>query len=166
MDEIRLRPATRTDVPLLEAWDDEPHVAASDPDDDWGWDRMIEGALPGLDNYIAEAEGRPIGVVQILDTHPDASRYWGETGLGIRAIDIWIGPRNALGRGFGTQMMRRALEICFADPDVRMVLVDPLASNADAIRFYQRIGFSFLENRMFDDALCAVHQLLRDDFNP
>ena len=41
------------------------------------------------------------------------------------------------------------------------VLIDPLSSNTDAIRFYQRLGFRFLERRWFGDDLTDVHVLSR-----
>jgi aminoglycoside 6'-N-acetyltransferase len=40
-----------------------------------------------------------------------------------------------LGRGYGTQMRRLALDRCFADHAVKAVLLEPLASNARAHRF-------------------------------
>jgi aminoglycoside 6'-N-acetyltransferase len=165
MDTLVLRPATRADIPLLRAWDEEPHVVASDPNDDWDWDDVIGADLPGYWHLIAEASGRPIGFVQILDPGLDPTRYWGEVGSQVRAIDIWIGPQDALGQGYGTQMMRQALALCFAEPTVEAVLIDPIASNTDAIRFYQRIGFTFLEHRWFGADHCAVHQFRRQDFS-
>ena len=32
---LTLRPATLADAPLLRRWDEEPHIVASDPNDDW-----------------------------------------------------------------------------------------------------------------------------------
>lgn len=32
---ITLRPATADDAPLLRHWDEQPHVLAADPNDDW-----------------------------------------------------------------------------------------------------------------------------------
>lgn len=32
---INLRPATLNDLTLLQHWDEQPHVIASDPNDDW-----------------------------------------------------------------------------------------------------------------------------------
>ena len=46
----------------------------------------------------------------------------------------WIGEAADLGRGYGTQMMRLALDRCFAPPEVSAVIIDPLASNTRAIR--------------------------------
>jgi aminoglycoside 6'-N-acetyltransferase len=71
---------------------------------------------------------------------------------GLRAIDIWIGEEDYLGRGLGTEMMRMAISRCFADPSVvDGILIDPMASNDCARRFYERLGFRFVENRKFGD---------------
>lgn len=51
-----------------------------------------------------------------------------------------------------------------APADVTAVIIDPLVSNVHAQRFYQRLGFKFVENRMFDEDHCAVYQLTRSDW--
>jgi aminoglycoside 6'-N-acetyltransferase len=61
-------------------------------------------------------------------------------------------------------MMRQALARCFAPADVEAVLIDPLASNVDAIRFYRRMGFEFVEARDFGDDHCHVHRLSRERY--
>jgi aminoglycoside 6'-N-acetyltransferase len=38
---VTLRPATPADLALLRRWDEEPHVVASDPHDDWGWEEEL-----------------------------------------------------------------------------------------------------------------------------
>ncbi len=45
--------------------------------------------------------------------------------------------------------MGLALARCFADPKVTTVLIDPLAGNVRAHRFYERLGFRFVERRLF-----------------
>lgn len=156
---ITLRPATPDDISLLEAWDDEPVVAASDPNDDWGWEQTL--ATDGLENLVAELDGRPIGFIQITDLVRDESRYWGEPQPGFLAIDIWIGEPDLRGQGHGRAMMELAIARCFEDPAIHTILIDPITTNADAIAFYRRLGFTFLETRQFGDDLCAVHQLTR-----
>ncbi len=113
---------------------------------------------------IAELDDEPIGFVQIMDPARDPQRYWGDCEPHVRAIDIWIGEATALGKGHGTRMMRLAIDRCFADADVQAILIDPLQSHARAIRFYQRLGFRFVENRWFGEDLCAVHRLDRVDW--
>ncbi len=160
---ITLRPATPEDVPMLVAWDEDPVVAASDPNDDWGWENDTLQA-EGLENLIAELDGRPIGFVQITDLLRDASRYWGEPQSGFMAIDIWIGEPDVRGQGHGRAMMAQAIARCFADPAIHAILIDPLATNSQAIGFYERMGFAFLENRRFGQDDCAVHRLTRHDW--
>lgn len=158
---VALRPATAADVALVRRWDEAPHVAASDPNDDWQWETELGRDVPWRAQLIAEVDGVPIGYLEIIDPARDDEQYWGDCGPGLRAIDIWIGEAAYLGQGHGTQMMRQALARCFADPAVAAVVIDPLASNADAIRFYQRLGFALVELRWFGADHCAVHRLDR-----
>lgn len=169
---VRLRPATPDDADLLAGWDREPHVIAcstDDPDADVAfggieWAEELAGQSEVSFYRIAEAEGRPIGVMQVCDPHLEPTHYWGEIEPGLRAIDIWIGPPDALNRGYGTEMMSLALNEAFADPSVTAIVIDPLASNTDAHRFYQRLGFQPVGRRMFDSDDCLVHRLERADW--
>jgi aminoglycoside 6'-N-acetyltransferase len=161
---LTLRPATVEDVPLLRRWDDEPHVRAASGDDDWEWETELAEDWPWRDQLIASVDGVPIGFLQIIDPAEEVSHYWGDVPANLRAIDIWIGEAAYLGRGHGTGMMRWAIDRCFADPAVQAILIDPLASNARAIRFYQRLGFRTVGERRFGDDLCLVHRLERGDW--
>jgi aminoglycoside 6'-N-acetyltransferase len=158
---MKLRPATLADVPLLRRWDEEPHVIESDPNDDWHWETELGKDVPWREQLVAEADGRAIGFVQIIDPALEESHYWGDVPAGLRAIDIWIGEPDALGKGYGTQMMREAIARCFAEPDVNAIIIDPLASNTGAIRFYERFGFTPVERRWFGADDCLVMRLER-----
>jgi aminoglycoside 6'-N-acetyltransferase len=158
---LTLRAATVADAPLLRRWDDEPHVLASDPNSDWEWEIELRETWPWREQLIAEVDGKPIGFLQIIDPAEEVSRYWGDVPANLRAIDIWIGEAAYIGRGYGTRMMQLAIGRCFADPAVEAILIDPLASNARGIRFYQRLGFEPLEERRFGPDLCLVHRLER-----
>ena len=142
---IVLRAAKPDDVALLRYWDKHPHIIASDPDSDWDWETELLRTPDWREQLIAELDGRPIGVIQIIDPAREDSHYWGEISpnlrANLRAIDIWIGEVSELGKGYGTQMMRLALARCFAAPAVTAVLIDPLVSNVRAHRFYERLGF-------------------------
>lgn len=161
---ITLRPARIEDAPLLRHWDGQPHVVASDPNDDWRWEEELDESPPGREQFMAELDGRPIGFLQILDPARDPHRYWGEMPSGFRAIDIWIGEAAELGKGHGTEMMRLALARCFTEPDVHAILIDPIAGNVRAHRFYERLGFRFLERRRFGLDDCHVYRLDREDW--
>jgi aminoglycoside 6'-N-acetyltransferase len=161
---VRLRRATLADAPVLRHWDEQPHVVAADPNDEWGWEVELAYEPDWREQLLAEEDGRPLGFLQIIDPAREETRYWGHVPPGLRAIDIWIGEEVDLGRGYGTQMMRLALARCFADASVTAVLVDPLESNVRAHRFYERLGFRFVERRRFGEDDCYEYRLERADY--
>ncbi|NBB52661.1 GNAT family N-acetyltransferase [Rhizobium sp. CRIBSB] len=162
---------------MLEAWDREPHVIACSSDqpemevafDGIVWAEQLTERSPVSFYDIAEVDEdgawRPIGVMQVCDPHLEPTHYWGEIEPGLRAMDIWIGPPDALNRGFGRQMMTLAIEAAFADPAVHGVIIDPLNTNTDAHRFYHRMGFVAEGRRLFNDEDdCLVMRLTRADW--
>jgi len=159
-----LRKAHAGDLALLRHWDEQSHVVAADPNDDWGWEVELARDPDWREQLIAEVDGRALGFIQIIDPAREDSHYWGDIDNGLRAIDIWIGDAADLGQGHGTRMMRLALARCFAIPEVDAVLIDPLAANTRAHRFYERLGFRFVERRQFGDDDCFVYRLQRADW--
>lgn len=161
---LTYRDATISDALTLRKWDSYEHIIASDPDDEWDWETELDKRVDWRVQWMFLLDGMPLGFVQIIDPENEESHYWGEVGQGFRAIDIWIGPHEFLGKGF-TKMMKTAIDFCFSDPKVHSIIIDPLASNVRAIKFYQKIGFKFTENRYFENTLCSVHSLIRSDWN-
>ncbi len=164
MANIKLRPADLGDLALLKSWDEQPHVVASDPNDDWKWEYELGRSPHWRDQLVAMLDQRPIGFLQIIDPALEESHYWGKIDGGFKAIDIWIGEPGDLGRGYGTAIMRLALKRCFDDPSVNTVLIDPLANNTRAHKFYRRMGFQFFEERQFGQDLCHVYRLSRAEY--
>ena len=129
---------------------------------DLDWNDELAERDDGTEFFIAEVDGQPIGALQIIDPATERTHYWGAVAPNQRAIDIWIGEEAFLGQGYGTEMMTFAINHCFASKDVTAIVIDPLASNTKAHRFYQRFGFVFVERRLFDeDSDCFVFRLDR-----
>jgi aminoglycoside 6'-N-acetyltransferase len=162
---INLRPATLADLDLLRHWDKQAHVVAAIGNDDWGWEVELTRTPDWREQLIAEIADRPIGFIQIIDPAREDSYYWGDVPENLRAIDIWIGEETDLGKGYGTTMMQLALSRCFADPTVTAVLIDPLANNTRAQRFYERLGFQCIDRRWFGEDDCLVYRLNRASWN-
>jgi len=161
---IRLRDATPADATTLRSWEGQPHLLESGIDGDWQWEKELPRRPEWREQLIAELDGRAIGFIQIIDPAREESRYWGEVDASLRALDIWIGEPDCLGRGYGNEMMRQALARCFADAAVTAVLIDPLLSNTRAQRFYRRFGFVEIGPRRFDDDECLEMRLAREDW--
>lgn len=163
---IILRPSTIADLPILEYWDTQQHIIDSDLDDNYDWEKELLYEPDWRKQLMAELDGRPIGFVQIIDPALEETHYWGDVPQDLRAIDIWIGEASDLGKGYGTTMMRIAINQCFSTPSVSAILIDPLATNVRAHRFYERLGFRFVEQKRLgeDESDCFVFQLTRADW--
>ena len=175
MSDLTLRLAAHADIPTLLRWDRDPAVIAAGSDDPdaaiaWGedndWAGNIDLYQPGVWEYwIAELHGRRIGCMQMCDPHLEPAHYWGEIEPNLRSLDIWIGEAEARGKGYGATMMRLAFAHCFSDPLVTAIIIDPLASNTRALKFYQRLGFVPTHRQVFhEEDDCLVHRLTRADW--
>ena len=161
-----MRRAEAGDIQALEHWDEMPHVKEATSEDGMSgfeadWAEELAPREDGCEFWIAEVGGRAIGAMQIIDPARERTHYWGEIEPGLRAFDIWIGEADMLGQGWGTEMMKWAIARALADDDVEAILVDPLANNARAHRFYERLGFRFVERRVFDEDECCIYRLDR-----
>jgi len=164
---VTLRPATVADIPLLCGWDAEPDVVASGAARGPGvWRDELARSVSWAEELIAEADGVPVGFMQLIDAAAEETHYWGaDVEPGAWAMDIWVGAPEHRGRGIGREMMRLALDRCFDVHGATAVLLDPRSDNTRAHRFYERLGFCFVERRMFDDddVDCFVYRLGRDE---
>jgi aminoglycoside 6'-N-acetyltransferase len=163
---MRLRRATLADLALLRRWDELPHIVNAHANGAWGGEPELARTPGWREQLIAELDGRALGFVQIIDPAREDSHYWGDIEEDLRAVDLWIGDPDDLGRGHGTMIMRLALERCFANPRVLAVLADPLASNTRAHRFFEKLGFKLIERRSFGDDDCHVYRLKRPGTDP
>ena len=73
---VSLRPAVPADLGTLRRWDEEPHVIASDPNDDWRWETELAEDWPWRDQLIASVDDLPIGFLQIIDPAEDTVRIY------------------------------------------------------------------------------------------
>ena len=156
-----LRDATIDDLALLRQWDKQAHVIAADPHYDWHWEIELHRNSDWRKQLIAEIEGIPIGFVQIIDPAKEESHYWADIGSNLNAIDIWIGDIKNTGKGYGSTIMTMIIARCFSNRDIEAIFVDPLSSNLRAHKFYERLRFKYIEQRIFDSELCHVYRLDR-----
>lgn len=161
---ITLRPATLEDLELLKYWDTKQHVIDCDPDDEWNWEIELSRQPKWREQLVAELNKEPIGFLQIIDPYLEETHYWGQVEKNKRAIDIWIGEESNLNKGYGSLMMKQAIQRCFENPKVEGILIDPLKTNTKAHKFYKRLGFEFIEERKFNEVFCYVYELRRKGY--
>lgn len=159
---MQIRPATADDLPLLYHWNAQPHVIkARGNDDQVNWKLELSSPSTWPQTFLGVIQNRPVGVTHIIDPAEEETGYWGRVEPDLRAIDIWIGQQQDLNKGYGTKMMRLAINHCFEDEGVNAILVDPLEDNKDAHRFYERLGFTELGLQKFGNDNCRVFRLER-----
>ncbi len=164
MSELTFRRASTDDVMLLDVMSNAPHVFPSlGTDQPWDWPREVEASWQEVWIIDLSATTKPIGVVVVLDTAADPSGYWGEVSPGTYAMDIWISDASQLRKGYGTVIMKHAIDRCFHVHNAHTILTDPLAKNEGAIAFYQHLGFEVIGPRTFGADECIVLRLRRPD---
>ena len=164
-------PMREADLQMVRRWLLEPHVrrwyddvpAAAYPDDTISEYRSaIRGEDP-TDLYVIELEGRPIGALQSyrIDDHPE---YAAQVALGQPAfgIDLFIGEPDRVGIGHGPALIRAFLrDVAFPRYDVELCVIGPTASNAAAIRAYEKAGFRFVKTYLEPDSREPQHCLMQ-----
>lgn len=108
-------------------------------DDSWARRRAHYArqlARPGAFVLVARHEGRAVGYA--LVTREGASPTWPEP-EGWAEIDSLSVLPEARGRGLGERLLARVQEEVGAGVELRLYA---MAENADALRFYERAGFT------------------------
>jgi ribosomal protein S18 acetylase RimI-like enzyme len=87
---------------------------------------------------IAEADGRPVGYAVVQVRGPEETWATGERVAQLETLAVLPGER---GKGVGSALVERMHEELRAQ-DVGHFVVSVIASNADAVRFYERLGLT------------------------
>jgi aminoglycoside 6'-N-acetyltransferase len=162
---LAFRPLEPEDVPLVERWLGEEHVAL------W-WREQVEEAIEkrwaGIEGrrptrqFAILVDCRPVGMIQtyLVSDHPG----WEEivrVGPGVAGVDLMIGEPDLVGRGLGPQVLAQfADEIVFADPEVHAVVASVEEPNRRSWRAFEKAGFRYVRD-IEEDGL--PHRLMRLD---
>jgi aminoglycoside 6'-N-acetyltransferase len=141
---------SRDDFGLLVTWLARPHVAEwwGDPLDPAGVEKEFGPCVDGTDPtrvFVCRLGDGPIGLVQIyrLADEPDYERAVGVVeGAG---MDLFIGEADHLGQGWGTEILRRALDVIWKSyPEVRRAMAGPSIRNVRSQHVFEKAGFRAL----------------------
>jgi aminoglycoside 6'-N-acetyltransferase len=155
MSGFDFRPLARADFALLGSWLARPHVARW-----WNHESSLQameadfGAvidrLDPADVFIVSRDTQPIGLLQRY-RFADNPGYIAELAHLVDApgaalsIDYLIGEPTLLGRGFGSSMIRAAVDAIWRDhADAPAVIVPVSAANVASWRALERAGFTLV----------------------
>lgn len=121
------------------------------------WTRAMIRTGKAVQFIITRKDTRmPVGSVYLRDI--DRTHHKAEYG-------VFIGEKDALGKGFGTQAAKRMIRYAFEDLGLHKLMLRVLAENLPAIKSYENAGFVreaylkdevFLEGRYKDVIYMAV----------
>ena len=121
----RLRRAHADDVDRLVAWHADPDVARYWDGETFTREELAERlARADVDAWIVEADGEPVGYLQVHST----------------GLDMFLVP-SARGRGLGPDAARAMARHLLASGSHTRLTVDPYEWNEAAIRAWRRAGF-------------------------
>lgn len=142
-----IRAMTEDDVPMVERWLAEPHVAEwwNDPEKDLEEIRAHLDEI-SVEPLIVELDGRPIAYLQSYDPHLEDDHPYQDQPMGTLGIDLSIGVPELVGKGHGSAIVRQFTEELFEEGAPR-VIIDPDPTNARAIRAYEKAGFTAFDTR-------------------
>jgi UDP-4-amino-4,6-dideoxy-N-acetyl-beta-L-altrosamine N-acetyltransferase len=146
-DGCRLRPMEEGDLDLVREWRNAErirrvsytdHLIGRDEHRTW-FERVVRSDATAP--FVFECEGRPVGVVNLVDIdRAESSCVWG----------FFIGAEDAP-RGAGGAMGFCALEHVFEQSGLTSVRGEALAGNESSIRYHRRLGFELVD-RLVDGA--------------
>jgi aminoglycoside 6'-N-acetyltransferase len=126
---MELRPLTPDDAPELRRILAMPAVAQwwDAPDDDFPLADDSDS-----ERFVIEVDGAVAGMIQCHEETDPKYRH--------ASIDLFLDPAFH-GRGLGTEAVRRVVRLLIGERGHHRVTIDPAASNAAAIRAYEKVGF-------------------------
>lgn len=136
------------DIAVMARWLSDPRVLAfyegqENPHDEAKVRQsFIEGKDPWETACIVEYQGKPLGYIQFYPVDEAGSPGYGTAyEPDTWATDQFIGEPECWGKGIGTAMLTLVLDYLVREKGARRVLLDPVVSNARAIRAYEKCGF-------------------------
>lgn len=149
MREIAFRDLAQDDLPALFGWLGRPHVKKWYAPEPTSFAEVSARYGPRTEAssvvkaFIVRSGGEDIGYIQ---TYPIAEfpEYAGTLGCeaGVAGVDLYIGDERKLGRGLGSEIIRRFVdEVVFARTEAPACVAGVPEGNAATLRAFEKAGF-------------------------
>lgn len=135
---VKIRLITKEDTPNIVAWRNNERVRnnfifqevfTEEMHNNWMDTKVASGDVV---QFIIETEedSKPVGSVYFRDIEDGKGEY-----------GIFIGDDSAIGKGYGKQAAKLALEYAFYELKLEYIFLRVFADNISAIKSYERAGF-------------------------
>ena len=149
-DPYAFRPVTEADLPMLERWLNAPHVRRwwGEPADEVAGIKA-DFDEPAMQSFIVLYDGEEFAYLQCYRIAADDLSF-GDRPERTVGIDQFIGLADRAGIGHGPAMIDAFVRKVF-DEGMERVVLDPHPDNAQAVRAYEKAGFTVFDQRMTED---------------
>ncbi len=141
---INLRAIKEEDLPLAVEYLNDPEIILN-ADDDPAMPTSLEKQKEWFAGYN-KAKGVKDGVEFAIETKD--GRYIGCCGTNeidfknrVAKVGIFIGPRENLGKGYGSEAMRLLVDFLFKEMNMNKVTLNVFGYNKRAVKSYEKCGF-------------------------
>lgn len=143
MQRLIFRLAEEKDIEQLYRWSMLPHVAEY-----WRGPALPEVfrnkyiELIGSDfafPYVVSLDEEPIGYIQHFVANKTDT--WTNQPSSTIGVDLFIGEKKHLHKGYGTEMVRKIAQMLFSNPAIKRLVIETISLNTPAIRCYEKVGF-------------------------
>lgn len=134
---VTIRLITKEDTPNIVAWRNNERVRnnfifqevfTEEMHNNWMDTKVASGEV--VQFIIETEEGTPVGSVYFRDIEDGRGEY-----------GIFIGEDSAIGKGYGKQAAKLALDYAFYKLNLDYIILRVFADNISAIKSYERAGF-------------------------
>lgn len=142
---IHFEPFHERHLSIFVAWLKAPHVKQfwTESEDEYELRNkfLVQLGQRGVKPQIMLLDGMAIGYIQSYQACQVGGGWWPDADPGIFGIDQFIGDPALIGKGVGTEIIAKFVEILSQDDRVKEIVADPDPSNSRAIKAYQKVGF-------------------------
>lgn len=146
---MKLRKLETADLPLMEKWVHNGHVAAflGDPQE-WLEEVKANMGADWIGYFIAETD-RPVGFIQYYDPTMAPVGIWSQAPRFSMGIDFFVGDAEILGKGIASQMVGLMKKKMRWEKLCKFMVADPDPDDPASVRVLEKNGFIKQPNGLF-----------------
>ncbi len=139
---------TEDDYKLLEKWYKEEEIYSHFEQRILNYEEIVKKYYPRtlsdakVPVYIIEYDNKAVGIIQYQIIDDDNKELYNLEDSNSYEMDIFVGELNLHNKGIGRKSVKLMANYLFENKNADLVVMCPLKENANAIRCYEKVGFS------------------------
>lgn len=168
-ENIHFKLMVGADLPLWEGWIEKPHVKNVWFIEGYETSDYIHQKISGNGYdfpFIIYCDDTPIGYIQCSDLHAYTTKCPKPKGIfteeeppGVFSMDLFIGEEDYQNKGYGSKIVSEFVNYLFENFHAKTIYIDPARGNKQAIRCYEKAGFTFVKEAFDGVTDCYVMKI-------